>query len=63
MRAAAFAAQWATEHEDPVDPLSSEFPRLIAAFEKYPTTVQAALLDSYQDHGQWHEPPAPEPEA
>lgn len=60
MRAAAFAAQWATEHEEPVDPLSSEFPQLIAAFETYPTTVQAALLDTYQGRGQWHESPAPE---
>jgi hypothetical protein len=48
MRAAAFVAQWATEHEEPVDPLSSEFLQLIAAFEKYPTKVQAALLDTYE---------------
>lgn len=48
MRAAAFAAQWATEDKDPVDPLDDEFPQLIAAFEQYPTPVQAALLDTYE---------------
>lgn len=55
MRTAAFAAQWATEHEEPVDPLSSEFPQLIAAFEKYPTTVQAALLDTYEARWEYSE--------
>jgi hypothetical protein len=59
-RAAVFAAQWGTEYEDAVDPLSDDFLQHIAVFEKYPTTVQANLLDTYEDHGEWHEMPAPE---
>lgn len=59
-RAAVFGAQWGAEYEEPVDPLSDDFLQKIAVFENYPVPVQAKLLDSYEDHGEWHELSAPE---
>lgn len=46
-RAATFAAQWEAEYGETVDPLGDDFLRYLAAFGKYPTAVQANLLDAY----------------
>ncbi|WP_037911762.1 hypothetical protein [Actinacidiphila yeochonensis] len=48
-RAAAFAAQWQAEYAETVDPLGEDFLRYVAAFEGYPSAVQANLLDAYDD--------------
>lgn len=46
-RAATFAAQWEAEYSETVDPLGDDFLRYLAAFGKYPSAVQANLLDAY----------------
>jgi hypothetical protein len=47
-RAATFAAQWGAEYGETVDPLGDDFLRYLDAFGKYPTAVQATLLDAYE---------------